>query len=66
MMHLRAGILALVEMSRRLAEDHSNAQYLAQELSKTPHVEINLDLVSKACVQAGQQSAPAVAVFTGP
>ncbi|CAL8465044.1 g4579 [Coccomyxa elongata] len=39
------GILALERMSRRLAEDHYNARYLAQELSKTPHVDINLDLV---------------------
>lgn len=39
------GILALEEMSQRLAEDHSNAKYLAEELSKTPHVDIKLDLV---------------------
>jgi threonine aldolase len=40
-----AGIVALEEMVDRLADDHANARYLAQELSKIPGVEIDPLLV---------------------
>jgi threonine aldolase len=40
-----AGIVALEEMVDRLADDHANARYLAQELSKIPGVEIDPSLV---------------------
>jgi threonine aldolase len=40
-----AGIVALEEMIDRLADDHANARYLAQELSRLPGVEIDPSLV---------------------
>ena len=40
-----AGIVALEEMVDRLADDHANARYLAQELSRLPGVEIDASLV---------------------
>jgi threonine aldolase len=40
-----AGIVALEDMVDRLADDHANARYLAQELSKIPGVEIDPSLV---------------------
>ena len=40
-----AGIVALEEMVDRLADDHANARYLAQELAKIPGVEIDPSLV---------------------
>ena len=36
-----AGLIALEEMPKRLGEDHSNAQYLAQELSQMKGIAIN-------------------------
>ena len=38
-----AGIIALEKMTGRLAEDHENAKYLAEELSKLPGVNIKRD-----------------------
>jgi threonine aldolase len=40
-----AGIVALEEMVDRLADDHANARYLAQELANIPGVEIEPPLV---------------------
>lgn len=36
-----AGIIALEKMTDRLYEDHENAKYLAEELSKLPGVKVN-------------------------
>jgi threonine aldolase len=36
-----AGLIALEEMPHRLGEDHANARYLANELSKMPGVGID-------------------------
>jgi len=40
-----AGIIALTEMVERLAEDHANAQCLAEGLADIPGFDIDLDLV---------------------
>lgn len=40
-----AGLIALEEMPRRLAEDHANARLLAEGLSKLPQVKIDLKKV---------------------
>lgn len=40
-----AGILALTEMTGRLAEDHQNARYLAKQLGTLPGVTVDLDSV---------------------
>jgi threonine aldolase len=36
-----AGLLALAESPKRLAEDHQNARYLAEQLSKIPGISLN-------------------------
>ncbi len=36
-----AGLIALKDMTRRLHEDHENARYLAAELKKLPHIQID-------------------------
>lgn len=38
-----AGIIALEKMTLRLEEDHKNAKYMAEELSKLPGVKVNTD-----------------------
>lgn len=38
-----AGIIALEEMSTRLAEDHANAHFLAEAVAHMPQVEIDLE-----------------------
>jgi threonine aldolase len=40
-----AGLIALDEMTLRLAEDHANARYLAEGLDELPQVEIDLGTV---------------------
>ena len=40
-----AGILALTDMTRRLAEDHANARLLAQRLAQLPGVSIDMESV---------------------
>lgn len=40
-----AGIVALEKMVDRLAEDHENARYLAENLAEIPGLSVNLDLV---------------------
>ncbi len=40
-----AGILSLTEMTKRLAEDHSNAQYLARLLLTLPGVSVDMQSV---------------------
>ena len=40
-----AGLLALREMTQRLAEDHATAKQLAKGLATMPHIEINPDVV---------------------
>ena len=40
-----AGLIALEEGPERLAQDHSNAKYLAEEMSKIDSVVINVDNV---------------------
>lgn len=37
------GLLALTEMTQRLAEDHANARYLAEQLAGMPCVEVDID-----------------------
>ncbi|TCW32814.1 low-specificity L-threonine aldolase [Gulbenkiania mobilis] len=37
------GLVALNEMTRRLAEDHGNARYLAEQLAQLPGIEVQLD-----------------------
>lgn len=38
-----AGLVALKEMVGRISEDHANAKYLAEELSKIPSIRVNLE-----------------------
>lgn len=38
-----AGLIALEQMTTRLAEDHANARYLAEAISHMEHVEIDLE-----------------------
>ena len=38
-----SGLISLEKMTKRLHEDHENARYLAENLSKTPHVAIDTD-----------------------
>ena len=38
-----AGIIALEKMTGRLAEDHANARYLAEQISQWTRAEIELD-----------------------
>lgn len=38
-----AGIIALEKMTKRLAEDHANAKYLASQLSEIPGVKVKTD-----------------------
>lgn len=38
-----AGIIALEKMTSRLKEDHDNAKYFAEELSKIPGINVKLD-----------------------
>lgn len=40
-----AGLIALHEMSTRLAEDHLHARMLAEGLARLPHVSIDLEMV---------------------
>ena len=40
-----AGIIALTEMVQRLAEDHANAQRLAEGLADIPGFDVDMDLV---------------------
>ena len=40
-----AGLIALNEMTSRLQEDHDNARFLAEALSKLPQVELDPALV---------------------
>jgi threonine aldolase len=40
-----AGLIALEEMPKRLAEDHANARFLAESLAELPQVEIDLTTV---------------------
>lgn len=37
------GIIALTEMTQRLAEDHANARYLAEQLAAIPGIEVDVD-----------------------
>ena len=39
------GIIALAKMTRRLHEDHENAQYLAKRLSEIPWIDIDMESV---------------------
>lgn len=40
-----AGILALKDMTKRLSEDHANAKYMAEKLSKVPGLNVDIDSV---------------------
>ncbi len=40
-----AGLLAIRDMSTRLAEDHANARILAEGLAATPYISVNLEQV---------------------
>lgn len=40
-----AGLIALEEMPKRLAEDHTNARYLAEQLADLPQVALDLSTV---------------------
>ncbi len=39
------GLIALEQMTQRLAEDHANARYLAEQIAALPNVEIDLETV---------------------
>jgi threonine aldolase len=47
-----AGIVALEKMIDRLAEDHANARYIAEELVKVNGIKINLNTVQTNMVYA--------------
>ncbi|KAK9917320.1 hypothetical protein WJX75_003117 [Coccomyxa subellipsoidea] len=57
------GIPALEEMSKRLAEDHSNAQLLARGLASLPNVDISPDLVHTNIVVFKLKHKSSTAVF---
>lgn len=38
-----AGLIALEQMTKRLAEDHANARYLAEAIARMEHAEIDLE-----------------------
>ena len=38
-----AGLISLKKMTKRLHEDHKNAKYLAQNISKIPGISLNID-----------------------
>lgn len=40
-----AGLIALEEMPKRLAEDHANARFLAEQLANLPPIELDLSTV---------------------
>jgi len=48
-----AGLIALEEMPKRLAEDHANARYIAEKLSDLPQVELDLAAVQTNIVIFG-------------
>jgi threonine aldolase len=52
-----AGLIALDEMSLRLADDHANARLLAEAVAKVPGVEIDLDAVETNIVIFGWKDA---------
>jgi len=57
------GLIALEEMSKRLAEDHANARLLAEAIATSPAAEIDLSGVQTNIVifrLAGQGDAPAL------
>src|SRR5271170_3759010 len=48
-----AGLIALEEMPKRLAEDHANARYIAEQLSGLPQIELDLATVQTNIVIFG-------------
>ncbi|HMD21758.1 MAG TPA: GntG family PLP-dependent aldolase [Alloacidobacterium sp.] len=48
-----AGLIALEEMPKRLAEDHANARYLAEQLAGLPQIELDLATVQTNIVIFG-------------
>jgi threonine aldolase len=48
-----AGLIALEEMPKRLAEDHANARYIAQQLAGLPQIELDLATVQTNIVIFG-------------
>jgi threonine aldolase len=48
-----AGLIAIEEMPKRLAEDHANAMYLAEQLSGLPQIELDLPTVQTNIVIFG-------------
>jgi threonine aldolase len=58
------GILALTDMTRRLAEDHANARHLAQQLAGIPGVTVDLEGVHINMVWYGLPAAIAATDVT--
>ncbi len=48
-----AGLIALTEMPARLAEDHANARWLAEQLAALPQIDIDLDSVQTNIIVFG-------------
>jgi threonine aldolase len=48
-----AGLIALEEMPKRLAQDHANARYIAEQLSGRPQIELDLATVQTNIVIIG-------------
>lgn len=45
-----AGIVALEKMTKRLGDDHANAKYMANEMAKLPHINLDIDRVKISMV----------------
>lgn len=56
-----AGIIALEEMTERLAEDHANARKLAEGLAELPGFEVELEKVQTNIVFAAMKNTPILA-----
>ena len=48
LVHL-TGLISLLEMSKRLGEDHSNAQVIAKKLASSEHLDIDPSMVRHPC-----------------
>ncbi len=62
-----AGIIALEKMTLRLEEDHKNAKYLAEQLSKLPGVKVNTERLNIDMVffEIGEKTIPEKTLVEG-
>jgi threonine aldolase len=58
-----AGLIALEEMPKRLATDHANARFLAEQLTGLPQIELDLATVQTNIVIFGMKQAGAAAAL---